>query len=83
MSTSFYETYTVRELAELLQHSTSERERLARENERLAANGRLVVAHLRRVIELSNAPPASPLAMAIADAEELIESEPRGAEVLS
>lgn len=62
-------------------HSMRERERMAGEIDRLSANGRMVVALLRRIIiyareDKARTPGTTRLARALAEAERLIGDEP-------
>jgi hypothetical protein len=70
-----------RTLRELNEHATRERERMAREIERLSANGRMIVSLLRRIVTYARedrmrTPGVTRLARAIAEAERLIKDEP-------
>ncbi len=71
----------IRELRMLNEYSMSERERLAAEIDRLAANGRKVVALLRRIMKYAHedrarTPGVTRLARALAEAAELLKGEP-------
>lgn len=68
-------------LRELNEHATRERERMAGEIERLAANGRTVVDLLRRIVKYARedrmrTERSTRLARAVSEAAKLIEGEP-------